>query len=247
MLTKEKMLSLGRWNTPAVYNGWEAITNHDRRTHFNLEPIYHREPPVFGTMVGTAVTVTIEPGNPDHCTNNPNAWHEYREYLSSIPGPKIVVVKDLDAPKAIGAYWGEINTSIHLALGCVGSITDGYIRDCDEIRSTGFKIVSRGTCVGHAWSYPVTWGEEIEVFGTTIAPGDLIHADQHGFLTIPEEDHEQLFDAVSFLDDLEIKTLLSTARTEGLPPDKMVHALSEADRSYKQAYEKRFKHLQDSI
>ena len=55
--------------------------------------------PQMGPMVGYAVTVQIQPGNPEHVENNPNAWSEYREYIASIDGPKIIVVQDLDKPK----------------------------------------------------------------------------------------------------------------------------------------------------
>ncbi len=40
-------------------------------------------------------------------------------------------------------------------------------------------------CVSHAYSTPVRWGCEVEVFGRQIQPGQLIHADKHGFLAIP--------------------------------------------------------------
>ena len=47
---------------------------------------------------------------------------------------------------------------------------------------------------------PVEWDVPISVFGVTVRPGQLIHADQHGFLVIPEEDEEKLEEATSFMD-----------------------------------------------
>jgi len=91
-------------------------------------------------------------------------------------------------PRAIGAYSGEVNANIHKALGCVGTILDGAIRDVDEMNNAGFKALARRMCVGHAHSWPVRWNCEIEVFGRKIKPGQLIHADKHGFLAIPDED-----------------------------------------------------------
>ena len=38
------------------------------------------------------------------------------------------------------------------------------------------------------------------MFGVTVRPGQLIHADQHGFLVVPEEDEGKLEEATSFMD-----------------------------------------------
>jgi regulator of RNase E activity RraA len=169
--------------------------------------------PQMGPMIGYAVTVVIRPGNPEHPGNNPKAWEEYREYVASVPGPKIVVVQDLDKPVLYGAFWGEVNSNVHRALGCVGTITDGGIRDTDEMNNAGFKALARGVCVGHAKSCPIQWNCEVEVFGRKIKPGQLIHADKHGFLVIPDEDQDKLLDAACFMDSNECKTMISVARS----------------------------------
>lgn len=183
-LTYAHLLELKRWNTPTIYNGWEQITSHDTaRDGFNLEPTTDYMPQM-GPMVGYAVTVVQEASNPAH--RKLNAWSEYRRYVASVPGPKIVVVQDLDKPRVFGAFWGEVNSSVHRALGCVGTVIDGAIRDVDEMTGVGFKAIARCLCVGHAHSYPVCWNCEVEVFGRRVAPGQLIHADKHGFLVIPD-------------------------------------------------------------
>jgi regulator of RNase E activity RraA len=124
-----------------------------------------------------------------------------------------VVVQDLDTPHVYGAYWGEVNSNIHRALGCVGTITDGAIRDVDEMANAGFKAIARRFCVGHAFSTPVRWNCEVEVFGTPIKPGQLIHADKHGFLAIPEEDWGGIVDAAAFMDANECNTVIPAARS----------------------------------
>jgi hypothetical protein len=83
-------LQLKRWNTPTIYNGWEQITRHDiSRVGFNREETRDFMPQM-GPMVGRAVTVVCEPSNAEHPRRNPNAWSEYRRYVASVPGPKIV-------------------------------------------------------------------------------------------------------------------------------------------------------------
>ncbi|MBL9205763.1 MAG: RraA family protein [Opitutaceae bacterium] len=211
-LPHSSLLELKRWNTPTIYNGWEQITRRDAsKEGFNLEETRDFMPHL-GPMVGYAVTVVIEPSNAAHPKANPKAWSAYRRYIASIPGPKIVVVQDLDKPRVIGAFWGEVNSNIHRALGCVGTIADGAIRDLDEMNNAGFKALARRLCVGHAFSCPVRWGVEVEVFGRTVAPGQLIHADKHGFLAVPRGDEVRLLEAARFMDQNECLTLIPAAR-----------------------------------
>ena len=119
----------------------------------------------------------------------------------------------MDKPFMIGAFWGEVNSNIHRSLGCVGTITDGAIRDVDEMNNAGFKALARGMCVGHGYSVPVEWNCEVEVFGRKIVPGQLIHADKHGFLAIPPEDEKGLLEAAVFMDQNECNTVIAAARS----------------------------------
>lgn len=226
------LLQLKRWNTPTVYNGWEQITKHDASaTGYNSEETRDFMPEL-GPMVGYAVTVAIEPSNRVHPERNPHAWSEYREYVASVPGPKIVVVQDLDKPRLHGAFWGEVNSNIHRALGCVGTIIDGGIRDLDEMRNAGFKALARRLCVGHAFSCPVRWGCGVEVFGTPVQPGQLIHADKHGFLAVPREDEAALLEAARFMDANECETLLPVARGMAGSPREVLDRINDAARIF---------------
>lgn len=232
---------LTRLNTPTVYNGWEQMTRRNPgREGFNLEET-HDFMPEMGPMVGIAVTVVIEPGNPEHPKRTPDGWSRYRQYIGGIPGPKIVVVQDLDKPRTYGASWGEVNSGIHRALGCVGAIIDGGIRDLDEMRAAGFKALARRLCVGHAFSHPVRWGEPVEVFGTRIEPGQLIHADKHGFLAVPKGEEAGLLEAALFMDANECATMISSAReSAGRTIPEVLRHFDEAAARFDQAARERF-------
>ena len=240
MLSHSELLELKRWNTPTIYNGWEQITKKDTgRDCFNLEESKDFMPQM-GPMVGFAVTVVIEPGNASHPKKNQNAGSEYREYIASLPGPKIVVVQDLDKPYVFGSFWGEVNGNIHRALGCVGTITDGSIRDIDEMNNSGFKALAQRLSVGHAYSIPVKWNCEVEVFGTKVKPGQLIHADKHGFLAIPKKDEQGLLEASRFMDTNECKTIIPAARNStGKSMENILYDLEEATAEFKNAASKR--------
>jgi 4-hydroxy-4-methyl-2-oxoglutarate aldolase len=235
------LLQMKRWNTPTIYNGWEQITQRDAsREGFNLEEARDFMPQM-GPMVGYAVTVVVQPGNREHKATNPGAWSEYRSYVASVPGPKIVVVQDLDKPAVYGAFWGEVNSNIHRALGCVGTITDGAIRDLDEMTNAGFKALARRMCVGHAFSHPVRWGATVEVFGRRVEPGQLIHADKHGFLAVPPEDEARLLEAARFMDSNECKTLIPVARgAAGVASGDLLRQIDEAGAAFGKAARQQF-------
>lgn len=241
ILSPGDLLQLKRWNTPTIYNGWEQITKRDRtRDAFNHEETRDFMPQM-GPMVGYAVTVVIEPGNASHRMSLPTGWSDYRRYVASVPGPKIVVVQDLDKPRVAGSFWGEVNSNAHRALGCVGTITDGAIRDLDEMRNAGFKALARRMCVGHAWSWPVRWNCPVEVFGQRVTPGQLVHADKHGFLAVPDEDVPGLLEAARFMDSNECNTVIAAARTAaGLETEEVLRRLDDASAEFGRAARQHF-------
>lgn len=241
MLTHAELLELKRWNTPTIYNGWEQITRRNAgKEGFNMEET-HDFMPMLGPMVGYAVTLIIEPGNPAHLNDNISAWSEYRKYVASVPGPNIVVVQDLNKPDTYGSFWGEVNSNLHRALGCVGTITDGGIRDVDEMTNAGFKALAKRLCIGHAFVIPVKWNCEVEVFGCKIQPGQLIHADKHGFLAVNEEEEKELLEAARFMDTNECNTLIDAARdVSGKTLNEILEAMDNAARTFSAEAKKRF-------
>lgn len=242
MLSHSELLQLKRWNTPTIYNGWEQITRRDPAADaFNLEETRDFMPQM-GPMVGYAVTVVIEPSNKTHRASNPNAGNEYRRYIASIPGPKIVCVQDLDKPRVIGSFWGEVNSNMHRALGCVGTIVDGAIRDVDEMTNAGFKALARRLCVGHAHVHPVRWNCDVEVFGRNVSPGDLIHADKHGFIVVAPDEEPRLLEAARFMDANECQTVIPAARgCAGLGADQILANLDAAAAQFGENVRARFR------
>src|SRR5687767_12796505 len=142
--------------------------------------------PEMGPLVGYAVTALIRAESAPlqgHRASTYGWW----DYIQTIPAPRVIVVHDLDEPRGQGAQWGEVQANIHKALGCVGVVTDGSVRDLDEVRSTGFQLCAAFVSVSHANVHMVDFGVPVKVGGVWIEPGELIHGDQHGVVTIPHE------------------------------------------------------------
>src|SRR6056297_4215348 len=239
-LSPADLLKLQRWNTPTIYNGWEQITQADvTRDGINHE-VTTDFMPQMGPMIGYAVTLVVEPSNLSHKSRG-NAWSEYRNYVGQQPGPKIVVVQDNDRPRTIGSFWGEVNANVHRTLGCVGTITEGAIRDLDEMTNAGFKALARRLCVGHAHVTPVHWDRPVTVFGQRIQPGQLIHADKHGFLAIPPGEEDGLLAAAQFMDANECNTVIAAARQGGYEDkEDLLGALDTASQAFGAAAQSRF-------
>lgn len=239
-LTAAQLHQLSRWNTPTIYNGWEQITALDAAAPVtNLEPVQDWMPQM-GPMVGWAMTLVIEPSRKEHKLNQ-SAWRDYREYIASQPGPKIVVVQDLDKPATIGSFWGEVNATVHRALGCRGAVVDGAVRDVDEMTAVGFKALARRLCVGHAHATPVSWGNPVDVFGVQVSPGQLIHADKHGFIAIPLGEEKRILEASVQMDNYECETLIAAARMDSASSSTiMLQKINEASSEFQKRVRTQF-------
>ena len=183
MLSHAELLKLKRWNTPTIYNGWEQITQNDITQHFNQEEV-HDFMPHMGVMVGYAVTAKVRAR--ERPQQAPAPWDMWAA-MERLPKPRIVVIEDLDYPNPVGSFWGEVNGSVYMGLGAIGTVTNGGVRDLPEVRATGFHFFSTCVLVSHAYVHLVEVGGPVSVGGLTVNPGDLLHGDEHGVTSVPLE------------------------------------------------------------
>jgi len=142
----------------------------------NLEP-----------MLGYAVTGRIRSSSPPMSGRCYYDRMDFWSYVATIPQPRVIVLQDVDHMPGIGAFVGEIHANIGLALNCVGYITNGAVRDLPAVKALGFHLFSGSVSVSHAYAHLIEFGEPVEIGGSKIAPGDLLHGDRHGVQTIPLE------------------------------------------------------------
>jgi regulator of RNase E activity RraA len=174
--------ALRRWPTPAIANAIETFDVRPRGEGFMLG--VRCSFPELGPMVGYAATARIraaERGGPESRALMARHWRN----LAAQPAPRVAVIEDLDDPPAFGSFWGEVNANIHRALGCVGVVTNGGVRDLEEVRALGFHFFAGDVTPSHAWVHLVSAGGEVKVGGLAVQDGDLVHADRHGVVTIP--------------------------------------------------------------
>ncbi|WP_270728905.1 RraA family protein [Shimia sp. Alg240-R146] len=136
----------------------------------------------------------------------------YYRHMSEGPRPAISVVEDVDFPDCIGAYWGEINTTVHKGFGVSGALTNGVMRDLGDLPE-GFPVVAGSIGPSHGFVHVRDVGSPVNIFGMQVADGDLVHADRHGALVIPPDVVHLLENAIEKLLQAE-KLVLGPARSE---------------------------------
>lgn len=137
----------------------------------------------------------------------------YYKHMADASLPAIAVVEDTDFPHAIGAYWGEVNTTIHKGFGLAGTLTNGVMRDLGDMPE-GYPVIAGSIGPSHGFVHVQEIGTEVEIFGLKVADGDLVHADRHGALVVPDDVIEGLEAAIDKLLSTE-HLILGPAREPG--------------------------------
>ena len=150
----------------------------------------------------------------------------YYEYVASGEGPNISVIQDLDSSPGLGANWGEVNTNIHKALGILGVITNGAIRDMDVL-APGFQLLAGKIVPSHANVRIEDTGSEVNIFGMSVRHDDLIHADLHGAVVIPRECAEELPEKIDLMIRRE-KVILDACQDPGFNLEMLKQATSNS-------------------
>jgi regulator of RNase E activity RraA len=187
--------ALRKITSPSVANAIETFNVRPRSQGFMSSAIRCLFPEL-GPLVGYAVTALIR-AEPQPLQGHRASTFGWWDYVLSVPAPRVIVVHDLDEPRGQGAQWGEVQANIHRALGAAGVVTDGSVRDLDEVRALGFQFAAAHVSVSHAYVHMVDFGLPIKVGGLWVKPGDLVHADQHGAVTIPPDIAPKIAEAVS--------------------------------------------------
>jgi len=211
-LSPDLLAELRLYSSPTVANAVETFNLQPRTAGFmssQIRCIF----PEFGTMVGYAYTATIRASTTPPAgagALRPAMWRE----LEKIPSPRVIVIQDLDDPPGVGAFWGDVQSNIHRALGCNGTVTNGSVRDLDEVRALGFHFFAGSVSVSHAYVHLVEIGVPVQVGGLTVRPGDIIHGDQHGVLSVPREIAGRISEGVGKVEQVE-RQLITYCQSPG--------------------------------
>ena len=143
--------------------------------------------PELRPMVGYAATVRIRTSDPPMEGDSYYYRLDWLDHVLSVPPPRILVIQDLDRHPGVGSFIGDVHANILLALECKGVVTNGAVRNVNEIEALGFQMFAGNLSVSHAFAHIFDIGTPVEVGHMQVRPGDLLHGDRHGVQTIPFE------------------------------------------------------------
>jgi len=213
-------------DTPTVCNLIEMVVPERRGSGYTVKHL-HCPFPDLPPMVGFAKTVTIKSkdafgmGNAGYMQKR----LDYLDYVAATPRPSIMMIEDLDGEHVgYGAFWGEVQSNVHKALGCLGTVTNGSIRDIPMI-APGFQMLAGSIAPSHAYVHVVEYGVDVAIHGMAVKSGDLVHADRHGAVVVPVDQIDAMNAAADDLARREAK-IIAAARA----PNPSVEAIKAAIR-----------------
>jgi len=220
-LTKAQTEFLQSIDTPTVCNLIEMVAP-ERRGHGYTVQHLHCPFPDLPPMIGFAKTVTCRSRDKVDLGDYMQKRLDYLDYVAAAPHPSWVVVEDLDRPPSHGAYWGEVMANIHKSLACIGTITNGGIRDIPMIPH-GFQMLAGAIVPSHAYVHVVDYGIEVSVHGMSVKNGDLIHADRHGAVVVPLGVIDAMKPAFEKLSQREARIILAAKENKGVAAIKAAY------------------------
>ncbi len=225
--TQAQLEALAKLDTPTVCNAIELVEDGRRAFGFTtkmLQPIR----PELGAMVGVARTVTVRASRPSTMDMDAiiKTRFGYMDYVESASLPAICVAQDIDDGAAgFGCFFGEVNSAIHMALGCPGLVTNGAIRDLDHL-APGFQALAGSITPSHGFIHVVDFGGTVEIWGMTVNSGDLVHADKHGATVLPRGKVDEVLEAADLMSRREA-VVLKAAQAPGADAAAIKQAMFE--------------------
>ncbi|MGA2150027.1 MAG: RraA family protein [Bryobacteraceae bacterium] len=175
---------LRRYDSCTLSNAIERLNVRPRNEGFvngSITCRFPQLPPALGHAVTGRIRTYDQPMDRQCYYEQMSWWH----YVATIPEPRMVVLQDMDDPPGVGAMFGEVHARICRAMGCVGYLTNGAVRDLDGVEALGYHLFAGSVSVSHAYAHIIDFGIPVEVGGLRVSPGDLLFGDRHGVLSIP--------------------------------------------------------------
>ncbi|MEX0761787.1 MAG: hypothetical protein WD208_13450 [Dehalococcoidia bacterium] len=174
--------ALAQYDSATVQNAGILVRGHVPADQDYSGPELTCMLPEFGTLVGYAVTAEA---TPLHDVAEPLNWNDYYDAIAYAGVPTIGVLKDVDDPPGRGAIMGDGMAYRHRALGCLGIVVDGSVRDVEGIKKADCGLWGRSRVPGHGPFNMVRHNVPVWVAGLLINPGDILVCDADGVTRVP--------------------------------------------------------------
>ncbi len=217
------LVKLQAWDTPTICNALDLAAPNRRSIGFTTSPLVPVG--IHGSLCGYVKTAKIS-GKNKPLDNATEIRTSYYKYVSEKLKPSIVLIEDIDNPEGFGAFWGEVNSAIHLGLGVKGLITNGVIRDLDQW-ANGFSALAGSIGPSHAYTQVLEYSTEVNIYGMQANDSDIVHFDKHGAVIIPKDVVTLLPSIIEKQMDKEA-FILEAARSPDFDINKLLLAMKNA-------------------
>jgi len=222
-LTTRQLEFLRSIDTPTACNLIEVVMPNRRGSGYTVKHL-HCPFPDLPPIVGYAKTVKIKSKDPFTSSGYMAKRLEYLDYVAAEPRPSISVVEDTDGEHAgYGAFWGEVQTNVHKALGVLGVVTNGSVRDIPMV-AKGFQMLAGSIAPSNAFVHIEEYGMLVNVHGMAVESGNLIHADRHGAVVLPAGKIDEMMEALEGLVEREAR-IIRAANDPDMTLEKIKQAM----------------------
>jgi regulator of RNase E activity RraA len=227
-LTTEQFEALRGLDASTLANAIERFHERLRNEGF-MDNSIHCLFPGLQPMLGYAATMKIRgsaPPTADGAYPEPTQWWDY---VSSLPAPRVLVIEDVSTRPGVGSLVGAVHMNILRALHCVGTVTNGAVRDIPAAESAGFHLFAGSLSVSHAYIHIVEVGSPVKVGGLKVQTGDLVHGDLHGVQSIPLDIAGEVPKVAAGIAARE-QSLIALCRSPGFTLEKLRAAVAQEKR-----------------
>lgn len=211
--------NLRRLDSSSVANAIETFGVRLRNAGFadsTVHCIFEDFPP----LVGYAATIRIRTAEPPMEGDSYYYRLDWLDHLVRVPAPRVLVIQDLDTHPGVGSFIGDVHTNILRAVGCVGVVTNGAVRDVEAARALKFQMFAGNLSVSHAFAHVFDIGGLVQIGHMPVQPGDLLHGDRHGVQTVPIEIAQKI-PAVAQRMNQEERELIEFCQSSAFTPEQL--------------------------
>lgn len=178
---------LGQCDSATVANAIEHFAVRDPTTGYADNRLVCQRPEIARPMTGYAITCTADTTTPNDCRTA--RVGELIDHIAAAPKPAVLVIQHRGRNRDRACFFGDMFCAALDRIGCTGLVTDGNGRDLVGIRARtpNFHAFSAGWVVSHGYPVYLEFNIPVEIYGLTVTPGDLLHGDHSGLVSVPRE------------------------------------------------------------
>ena len=221
-----KVKKLLEFDTPTVANGLGLLGVRDDSYGYTGPDIKHLMPEM-GRRVGVAVTARMDTTSPgvEKWESLFDGWLRMMADAGKGDGgeslPVFAVIESVGPrPRYTVTIGDGMATRMRMA-GAEGYLTNGCIRDLEGVREVPLACWAAGLSPMHGQLRWLDIGNTVVIDGMTVKPGDILHADVNGVVTIPAEAADQVYDRASEVAQREAE-LFAKLRAPDMTLDKLL-------------------------